>query len=116
MVEKRIKDLLPKSVNAVIGDLPGGTSDVAAIKLFDGAENEYYFQHTTVYRPVIKIVIRHRSYEQASSWICSIKAALDGHSDSYFMGIMLSGYPMYLGRDAQQLHEFQIVFNIRTKE
>ena len=116
MVEKRIKNLLPKSLPIVIGDLPGGTSDSIAIKLYDGAANEHYFRHDTVFRPVIKIVIRNHSYEQAHSWIELIKNTLNEHSDDYFLSILLSGYPLYLGKDEQKLHEFQIVFNIRVKE
>lgn len=116
MVEKKIKDLLPRSIPIVIGDLPGGTRDSAAIKLYDGAANEHYFKHDTVFRPVIKIVVRNQSYEQAHEWIELIKRTLNEYSDDYFMSILLSGYPMYLGKDEQKLHEFQIVFNIRVKE
>ena len=116
MVEKKIKDLLPRSIPIVIGDLPGGASDSTAIKLYDGAANEHYFRHDTVFRPVSKIVVRNRSYEQAHEWIEIIKQTLNEHSDDYFMSILLSGYPMYLGKDEQKLHEFQIVFNIRVKE
>ena len=116
MVERMIKNLLPKSLPIVIGDLPGGTSDSIAIKLYDGAANEHYFQHGAVFRPVIKIVVRHHSYEQAHEWIETIKQILNEHSDEYFMSILLSGYPMYLGRNEQKLNEFQIVFNIRVKE
>ena len=116
MVEKKIKDLLPKSMPIVIGDLPGGTSDSIAIKLYDGAYNEHYFRHDTVFRPVIKMIIRNHSYEQAHEWIEIIKHTLNEYSDDYFMSILLSGYPMYLGKDTQKLHEFQVVFNIRVKE
>ena len=116
MVEKRIKELLPSSIPIVIGDLPGGTFDSTAIQLYDGAANEHYFRHGTVFRPVIKIVVRHHSYEQAQQWIELIKTTLNEHSDDYFLSILLSGYPMYLGKSEQKLHEFQIVFNIRVKE
>lgn len=116
MVEKKIKNLIPESIPIVIGDLPGGTNDIAAIKLFDGAMNEYYFKHGTVFRPVIKIVVRNQSYEQAHEWIEQIKQTLNEYTDDYFVSILLSGYPMYLGKNEQKLHEFQIVFNIRIKE
>lgn len=116
MLEKKIKDLLPRSIPIVIGDLPGGTNVCAAIQLYDGATNEHYFRHGTVFRPVIKIVVRNNSYEQAQEWIELIKQTLNEYSDEYFMSILLSGYPMYLGKNEQKLHEFQIVFNIRVKE
>lgn len=116
MVEKKVKDLLPASIPVVIGDLPGGTSDIVALQLFDGAANEHYFKHGTVFRPVIKVVVRNHSYEQANVWIQTIKQILNEHSDNYFLSILLSGYPMYLGKNEQKLHEFQVVFNIRVKE
>lgn len=116
MVERKVKQLLPSGLPIVIGDLPGGTGDSIAIKLFDGSLNEHYFNHGTVFRPVIKIVIRNKSYEKAHEWIELIKHTLNEYSDDYFMSILLSGYPMYLGKDEQKNHEFQIVFNIRVKE
>lgn len=116
MLELKIKNLLSRDIPVVIGDLPSGASDSTAIMLYDGAMNEHYFKHGTVFRPVIKIVVRNRSYEQAKAWVEEIKHTLNEYSDDYFLSILLSGYPMYLGKDEQKIHEFQIVFNIRVKE
>lgn len=116
MVEQKIKQLIPAEIPSVIGDLPGGSNNIVAIVLFNGSGNEHYFHSGTVFRPVIKIVVRNSSYEQAKHWIEVIKETLNEHSDDYFLSILLSGYPMYLGRNDQKLHEFQIVFNIRIKE
>lgn len=116
MVEKRIKALIPSSVTTVIGDLPGATSCVAAIRLFDGNANDEYFGKSTVYNPIVKIVVRHSSYERARQWIDQIRKALDKHHDDYFDSIYLVGYPMYLGQGNTKLHEFQIVFRIKVKE
>ena len=116
MVEQHIYDLLPADLPKVIGDLPGGSSNAVAIMLFDGAGNEEYFSSGTIFRPIIKIVVRNQSYEMAQTQINLIKQLLHKHHDDYFLSIMLSGYPLYLGKGEQKLHEFQIVFNIQTKE
>ena len=78
--------------------------------------NAEYFSFGTVCRPVIKIVIRNQSYAQAQQYIEDIKQVLHRHHDDYFISILMQGYPMYLGKDEQKLHEFQIVFNIKVKE
>lgn len=116
MVEQHIYDLLPANLPKVIGDLPGGNSDAVAIVLYDGVGNEEYFATGTIYRPVIKIVVRNQSYEVAQNQIKQIRDTLHKHSDDHFISILLSGYPLYLGKGEQKLHEFQIVFNIQMKE
>ena len=116
MVEQRIYDLLPSELPKVIGDLPATATDAVAILLFNGVANLEYFQFDTVYQPVVKLVVRNRSYEVAQQQILDIKGALHKHSDDFFLSIYMQGYPVYLGRDEQKLHEFQIVFNVQIKE
>lgn len=116
MVEQHIKALLPPTLPTVIGELPSTKTNVVSIMLFDGASTEEYFASSTVYNPVVKIVVRNESYATAQQWIEDIKQVLHKHHDDYFLSILLRGYPMYLGKDEQKLHEFQIVFNISVKE
>lgn len=116
MVEKRIYNLLPSTLPKVIGDLPSTASNAVAIILYNGASNLEYFQFDTVYKPVLKIVVRNHSYEEAQQQIDDIKDTLHKYSDDFFLSIFMQGYPMYLGRGEQKLHEFQIVFNIQVKE
>lgn len=116
MVEQHIFDLLPATLPKTIGDLPATNTDAVAIVLFNGVANLEYFQFDTVYQPVVKVVVRNRSYEVAQQHISIIRESLHKHTDDYFMSIFMQGYPMYLGRDEQKLHEFQIVFNIQVKE
>lgn len=118
MVEQHIKDLLPESLRglAVIGELPSSPVNAIAVMLYNGAGNAEYFACGTVCQPVVKIVIRNRSYEQAQQQIEEVKHVLHRHHDDYFLSILMQGYPMYLGKDAQKLHEFQVVFTINVKE
>lgn len=116
MLEQKIKALIPSEVPTVIGELPSTQSDIVSIRLFDGGANDEYFGTDTVFHPVVKFVARHRSYETMRQWIETIKDTLHQHTDEQFMGIHLAGYPMYLGRGEQQLHEMQITFRINLKE
>lgn len=118
MVEQHIKALFPESLKkfTYIGELPSSPQNVIAVMLFSGSGNAEYFSFGTVCRPVIKIVLRNQSYEQAQQYIEEIKQVLHRHHDDYFISILMQGYPMYLGKDDQKLHEFQIVFNIKVKE
>lgn len=118
MVEQHIKALLPESIQAisVIGELPSSPQNVIAIMLYNGASNAEYFAFGTVCAPVVKIVLRNQSYAQLQQYIEDIKKVLHRHHDDYFMSILMQGYPIYLGKDEQKLHEFQIVFNIQVKE
>lgn len=116
MVEQHIYDLLPTTLPKVVGDLPSTATNAVAIMLFNGAANQEYFQFEAVYQPVVKIVVRNVSYETAQQQVLVVKDTLHRHSDDFFMSILMQSYPMYLGRDEQKLHEFQIVFNIQVKE
>lgn len=116
MVEQHIYDLLPATMPKVVGDLPATADNAVAVVLYNGVANLEYFQFDTVYQPVVKIIVRNSSYEEAQQQILDIRNKLHKHSDDFFMSIFMQGYPVYLGRDAQKLHEFQIVFNIQVKE
>ena len=117
MVEQRIKKLIPRTIPIYIGELPSAPNDVAAIMLYNSAGTAEYFSVGTICTPVIKIIVRNHSYDTAQQWIEDIKNALHRyHDDEYFLSILMQGYPLYLGKNDQKLHEFQIVFNIRIKE
>lgn len=116
MVEQHISDLLPDNYKKVIGDLPGTHYNSVSIVLFDGAGTSEYFGFQTIYRPVVKIIVRNSDYAVAQRQVDAIKKTLHKHQDDYFLSILLQGYPLYLGKSEQKLHEFQIVFNIQVKE
>lgn len=116
MLEQKIKALMPAGVPSVIGDLPGTTGNLVSIRLFDGGASDEYFGTDTVFHPVVKFVARHESYETMRNWIEQIKNTYHQYRDEYFMSIHLIGYPMYLGRGEQKLHEMQASFRINVKE
>lgn len=116
MIEQHVKDLLPADLPVYLGDLPSGVINAIGIVLFNGAYNSEYFAFGTVFKPVVKIVIRNQSYATARQWAETIKATLHRHTDDFFISILMRGYPMYLGKDEQKLHNFQVTFNIEVKE
>lgn len=120
MVAEKIYDLLPLEWPKVIGDLPS-TSDVAVgIIEYDGATSTEFFGATnrSVFNPIVKIVIRHSSYPEGQSWADEVKDILHRYrnEDIGILSILMSGTPLYLGRNEQKLQEFQVIFNISIKE
>lgn len=109
--------LVGASVPATIGDLPSTSHDAVGIELFDGDFNTEYFGGrlgSTIYQPVVKIVVRNKSYEQGKQYIDVIKNALHRYTNGVnILSILLVGSPLYLGRSDQKLHEFQITFSVQ---
>lgn len=116
MVAERIYDLLSPSLPKTIGDLPSTTKDAVAIMEYDGYDStEYLGMKTSVFQPVVKIVARTGDYSRGSSWVDDIAEQLHKYSDDDFLSIMLVGTPVYLGRDEQKLHEFQVTFRTQVR-
>lgn len=127
MIEDTILGLLPVELAsfATIGDLPGTKKNCVCLIFYDGASNIEYFgarHESTIFQPIMKCVIRNSSYENAMNWVESIKEALHRYSDAGegvegpILSILMIGSPMYLGRDEQKFHTFQMTFTIQTKE
>lgn len=127
MIEDYILGLLPVKLSpfATIGDLPGTQKNEICLMFYDGAGNSEYFgsrQGSTIFQPILKCVVRNNSYEDGKAWIKSIEEALHRYSDAGeglegpILSILMVGSPMYLGRNSQKFHEFQVTFSIRTKE
>lgn len=120
MVADKIYDLLPQGWPLTIGDLPSTENIAVGIIEYDGATSTEYFGVTneSMFNPIVKIVIRHTSYPQGQTWAEEVKDKLHRYhnEDLGILSILMIGTPMYLGRNEQKLHEFQVTFNITTKE
>lgn len=120
MVAEKIYDLLPQKWPLVIGDLPSISDVVVGIMEYDGATSTEYFgaTHKSLFNPIIEIAIRHTSYSEGQAWADEVKNVLHRYhnEDLGILSILMSGTPMYLGRNEQKLHEFQVTFNISVKE
>ena len=117
MVAEKIYDLLSEEFPKYIGDLPSAPDTVVAIMEYSsGVGTEYFGEPTSLYSPVVKIVVRTPSYKIGSEWAEQIKEKLHRYHDDFFLSIMIVGVPIYLGRDEMKLHEFQITFKTQIKE
>jgi hypothetical protein len=120
VVAEKIYNLLPLEWPRVIGDLPSTNDVVVGIMEYDGATSTEYFGavNCTVFNPIVKIVIRHTSYPEGQQWSEEVKELLHRYHDEGdgILSILMVGTPIYLGRNEQKLHEFQVTFNISVKE
>lgn len=117
MVAEKIYDLLPDTLPKYIGDLPSSPDTAVAIMEYSSDDGTYYFSKPySLFRPVIKIVVRTPSYEVGRDWVEEIKETLHRYHDSFFVSILTIGTPIYLGRDEMKLHEFQVTFRTQIKE
>ena len=120
MVAEKIHALLPQEWPLVIGDLPSTANVVVGIMEYEGATSTEYFGNdsTSVFNPIVKIVIRHESYLTGQDWAEAIKNRLHRYynDEEGILSILIVGAPVYLGRNEQKLHEFQVTFNISIKE
>lgn len=119
MVAEKIYDLLPDDLPKVIGDLPATKTSAVAIIEYDGAVSTEYFgpsNGSTIFGPIVKIVIRDKSYSKGQEWANLIRNTLHRYHDDYFLSIMVVGTPVYLGRSVDKLSEFQVTFKTQVKE
>ena len=120
MVADKLYDLLPASLPKTIGDLPSTETDAVAIMEYNGGASTEYFgmrgEGSSIFQPIVKIVVRTDSYEEGTEWCELIKNTLHRFTDDYFVSILMVGTPMYLGRGETKLHEFQVTFKTQVKE
>lgn len=115
MVAEKIYDLLPADIPKVIGDITELKGDMVGIMEYDSGANTEYFG-ATLEHPVVKIVSRNQAYQDGKEWIERCASTLHKHHDDFFLSIMKVGTSIYLGQNAERMHEFQVVFNIQVEE
>ena len=120
MVAEKIYDLLPQNWPLVIGDLPSASDVVVGIMEYDGATSTEYFgkDNKSLFSPIVKIVIRHNAYSTGQAWSDEVKNVLHRYHNVSIgiLSCLMIGNPIYLGRNEQKLHEFQVTFSISIKE
>lgn len=117
MVAERVYDILPSTLPKCIGDLPSTASNVVALIEHDGYNNtEYFATSNTLYAPLLRVVVRHASYEIGKQWVQMISETLHRYHDDILLSVFMVSTPVYLGRGDTKLHEFQITFKFQVKE
>lgn len=119
MIADYIYNLLPSTLPRVIGELPSTKENIVGIVEYDGSTSTEYFggsKDSSILNPIIKILVRNVSYEQGQTWTELIKDTLHRYQDQKLLSVLLVSTPLYLGRSAEKLHEFQVTFKIQVKE
>lgn len=112
-------NLIPSEVSPrFIGDLPSVTSEGTTCLIYSSNSNTQYLGMTkALYRPLAKFVTRMKKYVDGETIMDTISKTLREFSGgSGIIGINQVGSPIYLGRNSEKLHEFQVTFEIITEE
>lgn len=117
MVAEYISGLLPSDWPKFIGDLPSGRSEAIALMEYDGVGSTNYFgQARSILQPILKVVVRTESYKVGDTYCEDLKELLHKYHDEVILSMLLAGSTMYLGRDEDKMHEFQLIFNIQIRK
>ena len=108
----------PKIEPRFIGDLPAvATEGTTCLVYSSNASTQFFGMNTSIYRPLAKFVTRTSKYTEGVETMDLISKSLrDYVGDDVVIGVNQVGSPIYLGRNSEKLHEFQITFEILTKE
>ena len=109
---------LPDSIAPkFVGELPSLSDEGVAVMLSDGDINTMYFgMPETIIRPILKFVIRTKEYSKGAMWSQLLKDTFNRFSTDKIDGMYFSGSILYLGRNEEKLHEFQLIFETIVKE
>lgn len=115
---EHVLQFLPESVTPkFVGEMPSLSEEGVAVMLFDGQVNTQFFgMKDTLFRPVLKFVIRTSKYKKGAEWSQEIKDTFNRFSSDEVTEMSIVGSPMYLGRTEEKLHEFQLTFQTVVKE
>ncbi|HHW90935.1 MAG TPA: hypothetical protein GX745_08555 [Clostridiales bacterium] len=118
-------EVFPKAVKPkFIGELPSLSDVGCGIVLLDGMSSLEYFaprattpqEGASLFTPIIRFVIRTKTYPEGAEWSELIKDALHRYTDDTLLQCMFQGAVLYLGRSSEKLHEFQLTFSTIVKE
>lgn len=115
---EHVLEYLPDAIDLkFVGEMPSLSDEGVAVMVYSGNFNTQYLgMKSTLFRPVLKFVIRTCSYPKGSEWSQLIKDTFHEFSSDEIMEMNLVGTPIYLGRTEEKLHEFQVTFQTVVKE
>lgn len=115
---EHILQFMPEAISPkFVGELPSLSDEGVAVMLFDGEFNtEFFGMKTTMFTPVLKFVIRSKEYPKGAEWGQMLKDTFHEFSSDEIEAMHLVGSIMYLGRNEEKLHEFQVTFKTIVKE
>lgn len=114
LIQNIIGNAVPKTY---VGDFPSLDADGVTIKLSEGVDTTRYLGTTsTIMRPYVALVARNGVYATAEGWLQSIRSCLDSYHSGNILGILMVTPALYMGRDDQKMHEFQVIYKVLLKE
>lgn len=99
-----------------IGELPSSTTAGCGMVLVDGIDPLGYFGSSSMYRPLLRFLIRSSTYPEGMGWADVIKNVLHQYHDDVIKSCIMRGSILSLGKTTENLHEFQLTFSIILKE
>ena len=97
-----------------VGDWPLQSPNCVAVRLWDGSSTED-FGEQTLFNPLVLFLFRHEDYSTAKVWCEAAKRMFHKYSDEVIAQMLLSGGIVHLGRDEENMHVFQMSFNIMLR-
>ena len=115
-IPEYLRSKLVEDISSVyIGSWPPHAPNAIAIRLWDG-QNQEYFGQRTIFVPTVLFLIRHEEYAPAMGWCKFIKSKFHQYRSDEIAQMSMRGDILHLGRNAERLHEFQMMFNIMVRE
>lgn len=116
MIAEYVQSLLSGNLPAFVGELPSQRENAVAVIEYSGNVNTEYFDDNTMFEPIVKIVVRNKSYPVAQEQMNTVIKKLHRYHDDFLLLCVVVGQPMYLGKGDAGLHEFQVTFRTQIKE
>lgn len=107
--------LTEKGVNSVyIGEPPAVRLNCVALKMSEGFSNARYFGMISLGEPTVEVTIRNDDYATGKAISKTVYESLDKlrSEENGILSCLSSGSVGYLGRDADEFHEWRIIFNL----
>lgn len=97
-----------------VGGWPLSEPNSIALRLWEGSTAEYFGQKSTS-EPLLLVLVRHEVYATGSAWCKDFKGMFHQYSDELIAQMSLVGEILHLGKNAENLHEFQMTFKTIMK-
>lgn len=116
MVADIAYEILKGIVPVVMGELPSVEAVGCGLVEIEGSPSLNYFgQSSSIHRPLLRVIIRSETAEQGAGYRDSVVQALNKTQlTEQALQCILVHEPLYLGRTANGLYEWQITFQFHN--
>lgn len=105
-------------VNLFKGSMPPASDDCIAVYEYAGSPPDLAHDGAEIEQPGLQIRVRNKKFSDGSSLVESIKNILHPTSNktigkSFYLSIMANHYPIHLGTDQNNRHEWTVNFSVK---